>query len=931
MIKLYFFKIRKPQTRFPLTARVLLLFIFLFQIQVTYAQWTRQKNANKRRAEMMNILYQGKMYSFGGIGNWPLVEPVPEVYDPVRDKWTMLAPMPAGKTVTHQGIVVVGDQVWHIGGRLESTEGPLTHEVWIYDISQNKWFKGPDLKHPVTGKPVPWGGGGAALVGRTIHLVGGFAMTTCNSDQDQFHLTLDVDKWAANPKRTTWENKLAPMPIKRNHMSTIVLGGKIYVLGGQFGHDCGGGQDKRYSHVYNPLTNTWTRLTDLPMDRSHCEASVFATGGKIYMVGGDGGPDKVTRFNPEANGGRGSWSNLSALNLPRPYIAVTAKAVHNKLIVTGGRFENSHTTRLETYSAPFPQNVAYKFGFSEDCFSRTVISNEKITVKNLLYTLEGEKNYRLTSNAPWVKISKNASGLAAPSGVYVEATIQAEGLPAGNYKATITAKGTGKGRNFTSASFCVTLKVTKGSSVLTITKTGNGSVTKNPDKAYYSYGERVQVTAKPASGYRFAGWSGDVSGSANPLKVIMKGNRRITANFRRKETDVTVVRINAGGSNQTIKGVTWRGCASENGCRDYVDGGFAYTERPSPGIIGANYNNLNQAIYQTEWTGGETGPNSVPKGATAFSYHIPVKNGQYLVRLYFVELNKNGRDLRKFDIKLEGQFIQKNFDIYDAANGIHKAIYREYPVTISDGAVNLAFIRQVQNAKVSAIEIAPLGTATFNSKPTPNAGKVQTVTANSNGYANVTLNGGASFDTDGYLVLYHWLRNEQHLANGEKPTVRLRVGTHQIKLVIKDNAGAYRTDYTTVIVKAGTIPVKADSIGEAVIATNNNPGKVSRKATTPSEVKTPALGNSLTVKLYPNPGVSGERTFVEVTNGGQQENIALTLFDVTGKLVQTTNLITNEQGTARTEWELAGKLRTGTYLIRAAGKAGTTQAKLMLR
>ncbi|MDQ4139897.1 MAG: malectin domain-containing carbohydrate-binding protein, partial [Bacteroidota bacterium] len=839
--------------------------------------------------------------------------------------------MPHGKAVTHQGIIVVGDQVWNIGGRLESTAGPLTNEVWIYDISKNRWFRGPDLKDPRTGKPIPWGGGGAALIGRTIHLVGGFVINVCNSDQDKYHFTLDLDKWQANPRGTTWENKLTPMPIKRNHMGTVVLGGKIYTLGGQFGHDCGGGQDKKYSHVYDPLTDKWTRLTDMPMDRSHCEASIFATGGKIYMVGGDGGADKVTCFNPEGNGGRGSWWNIRSLDLPRPFIAVTAKAVHNKLIVTGGRYENSHTTRIETYSAPLQQHVAYKFGFLENCFSRTVASNDKVTIKNLLYTLEGEKNYRLTSNASWLKISKNATGRALPSGVYVEATIQPAGLPAGNYKATITARGNGNGTNFSSASFCVNLKVTKGSSVLTITKTGNGSVTKNPDKTYYSYGETVRLTAKPANGYRFTGWSGDASGTANPLQIVMKGNRRITANFRRKETDETVVRINAGGSTQTVKGITWRGCASENGCRDYVDGGFAYTQRPLPRIIGAQFNNLNQAIYQTEWTGGETGPNTVPKGSTAFSYRIPVKNGQYLVRLYFVELNKNGRDLRKFDIKLEGRLIQKNFDIFDAANGIHKAIYREYPVTISDGAVNLAFIRQVQNAKISAIEIVPLRTARLNIKPNPDAGRAQTVMANSSGYARVTLNGGASYDKDGYLVLYHWLRNEQHLANGEKPTVRLRVGTHKIKLVIKDNAGAYRTDYTTVIVKAGTIPVKADSVVAPVVAATVNPEEVSRKVTTPTEIKAPTPVKPLTLRVYPNPGVSGDRTFVEVTNGGQQENISLILFDITGKIVQTTNLTTDEQGTARTEWELAGKVRTGTYLIRAAAKAGSTQTKLMLR
>lgn len=47
----------------------------------------------------------------------------------------------------------------------------------------------------------------------------------------------------------------------------------------------------------------------------------------------------------------------------------------------------------------------------------------------------------------------------------------------------------------------------------------------------YNYGTQVQLTAIPSTGYTFTGWSGDASGSTNPLTVTMDGNKNITANF----------------------------------------------------------------------------------------------------------------------------------------------------------------------------------------------------------------------------------------------------------------------------------------------------------------------------------------------------------------------------------------------------------------
>ncbi len=66
---------------------------------------------------------------------------------------------------------------------------------------------------------------------------------------------------------------------------------------------------------------------------------------------------------------------------------------------------------------------------------------------------------------------------------------------------------------------------------LTTNVSGSGSVSRNPNAASYSAGTVVTLTANPAAGFRFSGWSGDLTGSASPTTITMSANRTVTATF----------------------------------------------------------------------------------------------------------------------------------------------------------------------------------------------------------------------------------------------------------------------------------------------------------------------------------------------------------------------------------------------------------------
>jgi hypothetical protein len=77
----------------------------------------------------------------------------------------------------------------------------------------------------------------------------------------------------------------------------------------------------------------------------------------------------------------------------------------------------------------------------------------------------------------------------------------------------------------------VTATFTQIEYTLTVNTVGNGSITKNPDQATYSYGDTVELTALPNDGWSFDSWSSDLSGDDNPDTITIDGDKTVTATF----------------------------------------------------------------------------------------------------------------------------------------------------------------------------------------------------------------------------------------------------------------------------------------------------------------------------------------------------------------------------------------------------------------
>ncbi len=183
-------------------------------------------------------------------------------YDPATRQWRERARMP---TARGAGVAVVVDgKIYVAGGR-----PPRGADFAVYDPQADSWRALPDLptqRNHLAGAPV----------GGKVYIVGGRFEGGAGSPQSD---AVEVYDPAAN----TWSSR-ARMPKPRGGINGLEAHGCIHVFGGE--GNAGGPNGLHPDHdVYNPATDTWTRLLPMPIPVHGVTGAVFL-GGLIYLPGG---------------------------------------------------------------------------------------------------------------------------------------------------------------------------------------------------------------------------------------------------------------------------------------------------------------------------------------------------------------------------------------------------------------------------------------------------------------------------------------------------------------------------------------------------------------------------------------------------------------------------------------------------------------------
>jgi len=285
----------------------------------TQARWTRLAPFPEPDEELYGVSVNGKLYVLGGFGAGKARGAVFE-YDPAVDRWTKKRPM--ARPVHHQAMVAYQGKIYVFGGFVAPATGGGWEPVdnaWEYDPAADTWKALAPL-------PMKRGSAVAVEVGGRMYVIGG-ATTVEGSKEPAINgggpARVLTSNEVYDPVANTWQSR-APMALGRNHAFAGAVNGKIYVIGGRTAHAfITVATNTDIVEEYDPATNMWSGLrAKMPTARSG--GGWGAYNGRIYVAGGEvstpelaGAFRAVEVYEPATN----TWTKMPPMPMPRHGVA----------------------------------------------------------------------------------------------------------------------------------------------------------------------------------------------------------------------------------------------------------------------------------------------------------------------------------------------------------------------------------------------------------------------------------------------------------------------------------------------------------------------------------------------------------------------------------------------------------------------------------
>ena len=257
------------------------------------AAWVAGSPLPEPRTEVAVAPLGGRIVAVGGfLGSGANSRRV-DAYDPLRDTWSRLADLPV--SVDHAAAASWRGRLVVVGG-YGSDRLPL-RAAYMFDGSGWRRLPPPPEERAAAAA--------AATADGRVWVVGG--RTRSGLATRALSLDLRTLRWRALP---------GPRP--REHLAATALRGRVYAIGGRLaGYDTNLGTVQ----AYDPRTNRWASLPDLPDPRGGTGAAAIA--GRVVSVGGES-PPGTNRTVWALRPGARAWTALPDLPTPRHGLGVVA-------------------------------------------------------------------------------------------------------------------------------------------------------------------------------------------------------------------------------------------------------------------------------------------------------------------------------------------------------------------------------------------------------------------------------------------------------------------------------------------------------------------------------------------------------------------------------------------------------------------------------
>ncbi|MFC1715844.1 Kelch repeat-containing protein, partial [Candidatus Poribacteria bacterium] len=308
---------------------------------VAAVEWGPKADMPTQRCFLSTSVLDGKIYAIAGSLDLAATVKTVEVYDPVSNTWEKKADMKFARQELSTSVV---------NGKIHAIGGFRNFRLWFsiveeYDPATDTWTR-------KAGMPTKRAGLSTSVVNGKLYAIGG--STDDREDLVDQKLFATVEEY--DPATDTWTAK-ADMPTARTGLSTSVVNGKIYAIGGG---KLEGDVNVAFPTVeeYDPATDTWTKKTDMPTERY---TQTCVVNGRIYAIGGspdlNAGLATVEEYNPATD----TWTRKEDMvtpDLPTTRDAHALSVVNGGVYVIGGTQSLGAAACLPTVEHAFPQGFS---------------------------------------------------------------------------------------------------------------------------------------------------------------------------------------------------------------------------------------------------------------------------------------------------------------------------------------------------------------------------------------------------------------------------------------------------------------------------------------------------------------------------------------------------------------------------------------------
>ena len=220
--------------------------------------WTKSALMTEPRGAATATVFGNRYYVMGG-HNGTIRMIINEVFDPSSGQWSRIADLPHD---TRNGAsITVDGKIYFVGG---VTGGVQTDNNLMYDPNEDVWSKKQKMLFPRESMKLVW-------FENKIWAIGGW---WAGGPSEHVH--------SYDPSNDKW-NEEASLNLKRSGPFVWLADGKIYVSGGS---TVGASGEVYFDLIeaYNPLERVWGKVGQFPEKLGGSDAVVM--GDKVYVVGG---------------------------------------------------------------------------------------------------------------------------------------------------------------------------------------------------------------------------------------------------------------------------------------------------------------------------------------------------------------------------------------------------------------------------------------------------------------------------------------------------------------------------------------------------------------------------------------------------------------------------------------------------------------------